>query len=398
LKRKIKIGILTGGGDTQPLNAVIFSLRNLLSKMNCEFIGFVKGWEGVLNNRFVDLAKVPDFRHIGGTFLKSSRVNLSTQDGFVRANRNLSDVGVDCLVVIGGDDTLSNVYGIESVFCLAASKTIDNDVGTLSLDSDGIHVLNYFALGYPTAANMIARFVSLEEGLRTTAYSHERILIVESMGMEAGWLAMASSFGRPDFIIIPEFPLDYLDFLDKLKSMYAAKKHAVIVIAEGARFKDGGFLHENAAEADAFGNPRLGGASGILSRKLKIDLEGFMDVRNINAVNPSYLYRSGAPDPLDLEAAGLIAERCVRHIADDDVRAHRFIHIQYDGSRFRADSCGFSDFPKTDRGRFPKRSVDHGFYDSTSYVATDAWMRYGSPIVRFRQSETRYLLSLGASR
>jgi 6-phosphofructokinase 1 len=286
---------------------------------------------------------------------------------------------------------LSNIYGITSVPCLAVSKTIDNDVGTYRAGPGGVEILNYFTLGYPSAANLVARFVSLEHGLRTTAVSHRRIMTVETMGMQAGWLALASSFGNPDFIVVPEFPLDYPNFLDKIKKRYSSRGHAIVVIAEGARFSNGDYMHENAAETDAFGNPRLGGASVVLAGRLKESLKGFMDVRNVNAVNPSYLYRSGAPDPLDAEAARLVAGACSEQIEHGGPSEHRFVHVTYDGTRFGAASCPFSDFEKTDRGRFPKRMVDSVLYDPVAGAASPALREYLAPIVSFRSEETSYL-------
>ncbi len=385
-----KIGILTGGGDTQPLNAVIFSLRNLLARDGFEFFGFEKGWEGVLSKKYADLRFLPDFGGIGGTVLRSSRVNLSTNDGFRKANRNLSDLGFDALVVVGGDDTLSNVYGIESVPCIGISKTIDNDVGTLSVENGEIRTVNYFTLGYPTAANKIASFVSLEEGIRTTAYSHERIVIVESMGMHSGWLAMASAFGKPDFIIVPEFPLDYQSFLRTLKEQYAKDRNTVVVIAEGARFGAGEYMNIDPSEKDAFGHSRFGGSSQVLRDRLKTDLKGFMDVRNVNSLNPSYLYRSGAPDLQDRQAADRIGEKCFQLVADRKIAEHQFVYIEKKDNGFVAESCPFSSFDKTMEGRFPKRYVDLKFYNHDAWSATDLWFEYLSPIVSFRSSDLRY--------
>lgn len=385
-----KIGILTGGGDTQPLNALIFSLRNLLARDGFEFFGFEKGWEGILRKKYADLRSLPDFGGIGGTVLRSSRVNLSTDDGFRKANQNLSDLGLAALVVVGGDDTLSNVYGIESVPCIGISKTIDNDVGSLSVINGKIKTVNCFTLGYPTAADKIARLVSLEEGIRTTAYSHERILIVESMGMHAGWLAMASAFGKPDFIIVPEFPLDYPSFLRTLMEQYARDKNTVVVIAEGARFGGGEYMNVDPSEKDAFGHSRFGGSGQVLRDRLKTDLKGFMDARNVNSVNPSYLYRSGAAGSLDVSAACRIAEKCFQMLSENKDGEHQFIHIEKKDSGFTAESCPFSDFKKTGQGRFPKRHIDRKFYNPDAWSATDLWFEYLSPIVSFRPSDLRY--------
>ncbi|HEX9934420.1 MAG TPA: 6-phosphofructokinase [bacterium] len=387
---KRKIGILTGGGDTQPLNAVLFFLRIFLEKAGFGFIGFVKGWEGVLENRFVDLIGLPDFGCIGGTILKSSRVNLDDRDGFMRANANLKATGIDALVVIGGDDTLSNVYGIETVPCVGIAKTIDNDVGFLQVDNGTIQSVNYFTLGYPTAADKIARFVSLEEGIRTTAYSHERIMVIESMGMQAGWLAMASAFGRPDMVVIPEFPLDYQRFLVKLKEIYSRRRHAVVVVAEGARLHDGSPFRSDSSAADAFGNPKFGGAGEALRDMVKHDLTSFMDVRNVNSVNPSYWYRSGFPHALDRLAAERMAERIFGLVEKGTLSGHHFVSVDFQNGSWLANDHPFLDFPQTTRGRFPKRTLDKAFYNTDTFSATELWTEYLSRIVAFRSADTDY--------
>ena len=310
----MKIGILTGGGDVPPLNAVIFSAKKEASKSNIELIGFIKGWQGVLENKTIQLENIKDFSNIGGTVLKSSRVNLLSEKEYLDCcNSNLKDLKLDGLIIIGGDDTLSNTYYISEVPCVLISKTIDNDVGSISSNGDfrSEDFRNYFTLGYPSAVNKIISYVSLEDGIRTTAYSHERIMILESMGMHAGWLALSSGLGKPDLIIIPEFPIDYEDLCSKLVKLYKSQRHAIVVVAEGAKFKDSGLINIGHNEFDDFGNPRFGGSSYILRDMLKKDLSKFFNTRNINAVNPSYLYRSGKPNNLDFSIAKQMGEMAI---------------------------------------------------------------------------------------
>ncbi len=396
MKLKRKIGILTGGGDTPPLNTLIFALRDRLAETGNTLIGFLKGWEGVLEGQYVEMGKLPNFCFIGGTILKSSRVNLANiPGGFEEANRVLAEMELSSLIVVGGDDTLSNVYRISTVPCLLVSKTIDNDVGAIKIENGKLHMTNFFTLGYPTAANKIARFISLEEGVRTTAYSHERILIVESMGMQAGWLALASGLGNPDFIIIPEFPLEYEEFLLKLKNVYEKQKHAIVVVAEGAKFCDGTYLYTQTHESDAFGNPRFGGASVVLQDRLKEDLKGFMAVRNINAVNPSYWYRSGRPEALDILASQRIAERCVQLISKNKLSEHRFIGIAKTESGFEAEEYTLQHFPETQLHRFPKRFVDPALYDAKDWKVSPLGETYLSSIVSFRSNTQSYGQALG---
>ena len=326
----MKLGILTGGGDVPPLNIVIDTLRKRIVKSGDELIGFVNGWEGVVKQNCITLNDYNNFSNIGGTFLKSSRINLLTEEnGVETANSVLNKLGIDGLVVIGGDDTLSNAYYIKQCPCILISKTIDNDLGFIDQKNDFIpeSVVNYFTLGYPTAADKIASFASLDEGLRTTAYSHERIIILESMGMHSGWLALASGYGDPDFIIIPEYPLDYDNFCEILTNLYLKQKHAIVVIAEGAKFNNGKYLKADYQESDHFDNPRFGGSSFALRDLLKKDLGKYFDTRNINAVNPSYLYRSGVPNDIDRNISIKIGELSYEMFKNNEVMDPIFISV-----------------------------------------------------------------------
>ena len=391
MTNKKRLAVLTGGGDTPLLNSVIFSLKKLLEDSKYQYIGFLQGWDGVLKKEYIYLNTVGNFSDIGGTFLKSSRVNLAnSEDGFLKANNNLSDLSVEYLIIIGGDDTLSNAYGIKSTTCICVSKTIDNDVGSIEVKNNIIKIENYFTLGYPTAANQIARFASLQEGLRTTAYSHERIVILESMGMHAGWLTMASAAGKPNFIIIPEFPLDYNNFLEKLKQQYSKYRNSIIVIAEGTRYLDGSYIKQDYNEVDDFGHARFGGSSFILRDRLKNDLKGFMNVRNINAVNPAYLYRSGKPHFLEKKAAALVSKLAFELIQDQKIREHQFISIEYNGSDFAAKTQPLNLFPQTSEGRFPKRYINEKFYNADTFSATEEWFDYLDPIVDFKLRDVSY--------
>jgi len=320
VKGRKRIGILTGGGDVPPLNAAIASARKASSKQNIDLIGFLQGWLGLLESRYVDLCKVNIDPFIGGTILKSSRLSLEKiSKGVQEAEDNFKKLKLDGLIVIGGGDTLSNSFNLPNVPQILVSKTIDNDVGIIrSNDSQDAadEIINYFTLGYPTASRRISSFVSLKEGLRTTAYSHERIMIVESMGMHAGWLALSSSMGHPDFIIIPEFPLDYHRFLGMVYEKYKKQKNIIIVVAEGARFSDNSYISADQNEKDDFGHPRFRGSAEALAKKMKKDLSKYFDTRNVNAVNPSYLYRSGTPCELDLQWADELGKEAVRLISD----------------------------------------------------------------------------------
>jgi len=375
--RKKRIGILTGGGDVPPLNAVLAAAQTAAAKRDVELVGFLYGWQGILDGRSVLLNKVRLNPHIGGTFLKSSRVNLAhEQNGIERSRQAFCKNKLDGLIVIGGEDTLSNVFHLPDFPQILISKTIDNDVGILTRKITPGDIVNYFTLGYPTAARKIASFASLKEGLRTTAYSHERIIVLESMGMHAGWLALSSALGNPDFIVIPEFPLDYGAFREKVVERYGMEKNAIIVIAEGARWRDGNHVSADENEKDDFGHPRFRGAAETLAKRLKKDLKKHFDTRNINFVNPSYLYRSGAPCRLDLEWANKLGHKAVELLAAGHTGS-TFLTIGREKERFVVRPYAIKDIASMEQLH---RFVDDRFYDPHELAITRAGRDYLHPI------------------
>jgi 6-phosphofructokinase 1 len=377
-----RLGILTGGGDVPPLNAVLAAARRAAAAEGVGLVGILKGWAGALEGDFVDLSAVPIDPTIGGTVIKSSRLNLAkTADGPARVLENLRTNGIGGLIVVGGEDTLSTAFLIPSFPQVLIAKTIDNDVGrwTPAAGADAAdEVLNHFTLGYPTAAERISAFVSLKEGLRTTAYSHERLIIVESMGMHAGWLALASALGRPDFIILPEFPLDPGPFLERVLRTYARQKHLLIVVAEGARWKDGSYLHAERDDLEGYDHPRFGGSARALQERLKRDLGKHLPTRNINAVNPSYLYRSGAPNPLDRRLAEALGEQAVRLLAGRKVEP-AFLAVEKSGARFSVRAHALAGFKGIGDLH---RLVDTRLYDPAEYRATERALAYLRTIAR----------------
>jgi 6-phosphofructokinase 1 len=369
-----RIGILTGGGDVQPLNAVLHAAALEAEARGLDLIGFVKGWQGLLYKEFVPLSEARIDPSVGGTILKSSRVRIDGQVDLIK--KNSRDLGLEGLIVIGGEDTLANCFSVMGLPIAFIPKTIDNDVGVLRerpSENEGLpDMVNYFTLGYPTAAAKLSSFVSLREGLRTTAYSHERLIVVESMGMHAGWLALSSSLGYPDFIIIPEFPLDYERFKSVATERYLQQRHLIVVVAEGANYGGGDFLGADREESDEFGHPRFKGSAEALAKRLKEDLRPSFDTRNINAVNPSYLYRSGTPGALDVQWGRELGRKAVTLLSEGLATAS-FLALQKEEYTFSLQAIPLSSFQgPEDLHRF----VDERFYDPHAYSVTQAGMSY----------------------
>jgi 6-phosphofructokinase 1 len=379
---KKRLGILTGGGDVQSLNSVIASSCLTAEDLNFELIGFFKGWEGVLENNFVNLSQVKIDPSVGGTILKSSRIDINVfENGPERVLENLKHNSIEGLIVIGGEDTLSNSFLIESFPQVLISKTIDNDVGRFANTDKDLNlenIINYFTLGFPTAATKMASYVSLKEGLRTSAYSHERIVILESMGMHTGWLALSSGMGFPDFIIIPEFPLDYESILEKIIEKFEKQKHLIVVVAEGALWKDGSYIFSEKDELETFSHPRFGGSSQVLKDRLKQGLRKSFNSRNINAVNPSYLYRSGPPCKLDLVWAKRLGEEAVRFLSEEREGSH-FLSIQKEKTKFKIRSFPLVKFSSMEELHRP---VDSRLYDSSDFQISDQGQKYFREIIQ----------------
>jgi len=373
---------LTGGGDVPPLNAVIASAREASLGEGVELLGFLRGWLGVIENEYVNLSEINLNPMIGGTILKSSRVRLEKVPGGVaRVLENLYRMNLAGLIVIGGEDTLSNSFSLPEIRQVLISKTIDNDVGIIpsgDQKNDPAEIINYFTLGFPTAAKKISSFVSLKEGLRTTAYSHERIIIVESMGMHAGWLALSASMGHPDFIIIPEFPLDYEKIKGLIVEKYEKQKNIIIVVAEGVKFDNGSYISADENEKDDFDHPRFKGAAEALSKKLKRDLKKYFDTRNVNGVNPSYLYRSGAASDLDLKWANELGREAV-NLLSDDLNKPAILTIKKEAREFSIAPYHLSNLKSIEELH---RFVDERFYNPKDFSATEAAKKYLAEIVQ----------------
>ena len=377
--KKKRIGILTGGGDVAPLNAVIYSARDAAIKNNYELIGFKNGWQGMLNDDYVSLTKTKIDPLIGGTILKSSRVNLAkVENGPSIVQSEFEKLHLDGLIVVGGEDTLSNSFLVKEIPQVLISKTIDNDVGIINKNE----IVNYFTLGHPTAAEKISSFVSLREGLRTTAYSHERIMVVESMGMHAGWLGLSSSMGNPDFVIIPEFPVDYENLVEKVKERYLANKNVIIVVAEGAKWSNGEYIAADYNEMDSFGHPRFKGAANVLANKLKVDLKKYFDTRNVNSINPSYLYRSGKPNKLDTTAALKMGVESIR-LLKDKRNGVNLLTTNFEKNKLKVVQHDVSNLDSIDRIH---RFVTEQFYNVNKMQVTKEGIKYLEKITPLIQS------------
>ena len=197
----MKIGILTGGGDCPGLNAVIRAVvRKGIFTYGDEFVGFLEGWRGLVEDQtmVLDLEAVGGILPRGGTILRTSRTNPSKRpDGIDRCLATLDKYKIDAIIAIGGDDTLSVAQKLHErgAKVVGVPKTIDNDLGGTD-----------YTFGFDTACNIVCEAM---DRVHTTAEAHNRVIVVEVMGRDAGWIALYSGIaGGADVILIPERPFD----------------------------------------------------------------------------------------------------------------------------------------------------------------------------------------------
>ena len=322
-QNKIKgtIGILTGGGDVPGLNPAIRAVTIRALREGYRVIGMRRGWAGITSiNRekgadnsacYIELTEeiVNRAGRTGGTFLHSSRTRPSSiprdlvpkhfQDKYKdeindltpEVLNNLAFLGIDYLIPIGGDDTLS--YGVrlykEGVKVVAIPKTMDNDVPGTD-----------YCIGFSTC---VTRTISLTNTLRTSAGSHERILLMEVFGRYAGFTALLPTMaGAANRCVIPEYKFnpELLTELLVADRYTNHSKYSVVLVSEGAMFEGGEMMFEG-NEMDMFGHKKLGGIGDVLTAQIK-ELSGkYNHGRPVNVINQKlgYLVRGGDPDALD---------------------------------------------------------------------------------------------------
>lgn len=283
----MRIGVLTGGGDCPGLNAVIRAVvRKGINHYGHAISGFRDGWKGPLEGISQELTidNTRGILHRGGTILGTSRTNpFKTENGVERIKKTLAEHRIDCLIPIGGEDTLgvaSKLFA-EGIQVVGVPKTIDNDLSGTD-----------YTFGFDTAVNIAMEAI---DRLHTTAESHHRVLVVEVMGRHAGWIALhAGIAGGADIILIPENPFDLNEVASHLKRRHSrGATFSIVVAAEGASAKEGQ-LATQSGEVDAFGHARLGGVGNLLASEIEART-GF----ETRATILGHIQRGGSPTAFD---------------------------------------------------------------------------------------------------
>jgi 6-phosphofructokinase 1 len=256
------IGVLTGGGDCPGINAVIRAVVRAGIKNDFETLGIRNGWQGLIDDDIEPLndSSVSGILSKGGTILGTSRTNpLEIPSNFEKIKATIQKYEIYALVVIGGNGTLSAARDVakRGIPIVGIPKTIDNDICGTDV-----------TFGFDTAVSTITDAL---DHLRTTAESHHRIMVVEVMGRNVGWLAvMAGIAGGADEILIPEVHFTMGGVCKKLQNRYhAGKKFSLVVIAEGAHVQDLGMSSVQNNELDESGHEKFVGVGNILGKELE---------------------------------------------------------------------------------------------------------------------------------
>src|SRR5438874_5756369 len=286
----MRIGILTGGGDAPGLNAAIRAVARRAFQLGHQVSGVQNGWAGTLEDGLIREMTAQDVRGIlpmGGTILGTSRTNpLKVKDGVAMAIRRLQHIGVDALVGIGGDDTLSVAAALHDarVPTVGVPKMIDNDLAVTE-----------FCIGFDTAVGVVTDAL---DRLHTTASAHHRVMVVEVMGRDTGWVAlMGGVAGGADLIIIPEFEVPLSEVVAHLyRRRGEGKLFSIIVVAEGAHIPELEREMGGEKEKDAFGHIRLAkrGLGDLLAGRVEGET-GF----ETRVTVLGHLQRGGSPSPVD---------------------------------------------------------------------------------------------------
>lgn len=296
------IGILTGGGDSPGLNAVIRAVVKTAHRYDYSVIGIRNGWKGIVEGKVEPLTdcSVTGILPKGGTILGTSRTNpFKDEDDVQRMLLHLRRFGIDALIAIGGDDTLSvanRLHGM-GIRVIGIPKTIDNDLSCTD-----------YTFGFDTAVAIVTDAI---DRLHTTAESHQRIMVLEVMGRHAGWIAtFAGIAGGADEILIPEVPFDIEDVCDTLRARFnRGKTFSIVVVSEGARPKEMEKAVTTSDRVDEFGHGQLGGIGQLLGKEIEARLGVETRVTVLGHVQ-----RGGSPTAHDRVLATRYGVRAIEEI------------------------------------------------------------------------------------
>lgn len=300
----MRIGILNGGGDCAGLNAVTRAVVRKSDELGYEVVGIKHGWAGLLEPATMPLrwSDVSEIIKVGGTILHTTRTNpFSREGGADKVLANAKKLGLDALIAVGGEDTLSVAAKLAKMGLriVGVPKTIDNDI----IETD-------VTFGFDTAVNVT---VDAIDRIQTTGESHDRIMIVEVMGRHAGWIAAEAGIAAgANLILVPEQPFDLEEVAAFLKRRHESGATAsVVVVGEGCSLR--GSPPGDPTKLDEFGHVRLGGIGDLLAKE--IERRTGIETR---AVVLGHVVRGGAPSAYDRVLATRLGVAAIDAVKNGD--------------------------------------------------------------------------------
>jgi len=380
------LAILSGGGDTPAINSSIENIRNRALLLGFKVYGIRQGWKGLLGEGdMVDLTNKPYNGIYGGTALFSSRTNPfpsknNPEDRTPQIIKNLKRYKIDVLVSIGGDDTngaAKRLYEQEGIPVIGFPKTIDNDLRTKTLHSfQGETVEAVLCPGFPTAA---LRVSEMARTLRSTNESHRRVMVLEVMGRDAGWLTGSALFGGAELALVPECEMTAEkkeQFFNEVKEHYRGKGNLIIAVSEGVRWwdeakKQMGMVYAS-SDLDEYGHPRFGGVSGVIASEINNRL-GISARSQISGYYP----RSGFCSDYDRKLTAALADKVMDLLLREEYGQMPVINKIVPLSEMEEYNTS-----SIDMGSIGNQPLQGIYYDEKKFTFTDAYVDFLKNILK----------------
>lgn len=374
------LAILSGGGDTPAINSSIENIRNRALILGFKVYGIRSGWKGLLGDGdIVNLTNQPYNGVYGGTALFSSRTNpfptkSNPESRVPQIIANLKKYKIDVLITIGGDDTngaAKRLFEQEGIPVIGFPKTIDNDLRTRTMHTyNHQHIEAVLCPGFPSGALRISEMV---RHLRSTNESHQRIMVVEVMGRDAGWLTGSALFGGAELALIPECLMtkDKKDqFFDVVQKRYNEKKNLIIAVSEGVRWWDDQTKQLNmvyaSSETDEYGHKRFGGVSGVIASEISNKL-GISARSQISGYYP----RSGECCKYDAQLTSTLADKVLDLLLRED-----YGKMPVMTKIVKTEELEEYNASSIDMGTIGNQPLHDIYYNSDQFTFTDAYVDF----------------------